>query len=90
MEIIIQENKSGKLVFELKGTTHTFCNALKEALREDDKVSNATYSISHPLQGIPKFIIETKSGNPKDALSKAIKNLKKKNADFLKAFKALK
>ena len=91
MEMNIIENKASKLVFELDGAGHTFCNALKDALREDDSVNVATYNITHPLQGKPKFFLETKSGTkPKDALDAAIKNLKKKNSTFLKTFDSMK
>lgn len=91
MEITITENKTQKLVFELKGTDHTFCNALKDELRNDENVTVSTYSISHPLVGQPKFIIETKKGTKaKDSVEKAIERLKKKNAAFLKSFKTTK
>lgn len=91
MEITILENKAQKLVFELKGTDHTFCNALKDELRNNDAVTVSTYSISHPLVGKPKFTVETKKGEkPTDSINKAIDSLKKKNKEFLKHFKSLK
>ena len=91
MEITIIENKAQKLVFELKGSDHTFCNALKDELKNDDSVTVSTYAISHPMVGKPKFIIETKKGEkPVDAINKAIDRLKKNSAAFLKSFKALK
>ena len=91
MEITIIENKAQKLVFELKGADHTFCNGLKDELRNNDAVTVSTYAISHPLVGKPKFFIETKKGEkPLNALNKAIDNLKKQNTAFLKNFKTLK
>ena len=33
MEFIVIEESKTKLVFELKGETHTFCNLLKEELQ---------------------------------------------------------
>jgi len=91
MKINVLENKANKLTFEIEGVGHTFCNALKEELRENDKVNLATYNINHPLQGKPKFFLETeKSEKPKDALQKAVKGIKKKNAEFVKAFNSMK
>ncbi len=87
MEINILEDKSKKLVFELKGEDHTLCNALREELWNDESVSVAAYTISHPLVGIPKFIIETKDKEPKKALKDAISRLKKRNADIAKNLK---
>jgi len=90
MEIIVLKNKANKLTFELEGVGHTFCNALKNELREDSNVSIATYNISHPLQAKPKFFLETSKGKPVDALQKAIKGLKKKNSEFVKEFNSMK
>ncbi|MFP4568097.1 MAG: RpoL/Rpb11 RNA polymerase subunit family protein [Candidatus Woesearchaeota archaeon] len=91
MKITIIENKAQKLVFELEGADHTFCNALKDELKNNDSVSVSTYAISHPLVGKPKFFVETKKGlKPVDAINGAIDSLKKNNSAFLKAFKALK
>ena len=58
MEINILEDKKKRLVFELKGEKHTICNALREELWNDKSVTISAYNISHPLIGIPKFIIE--------------------------------
>jgi DNA-directed RNA polymerase subunit L len=85
---IIEESKD-KLVFELEGETHTFCNALKRELQETKGVTVATYKIDHPLVGIPKFQIETKGVDPKKALKDALKTLKKKVSEFEKAVKGL-
>lgn len=90
MEIKVIESKTTRLVFELIDSDHTFCNALKEELKENENVTIATYNINHPLQGKPRFIIETKGEKPSEALQKAVKSLKKKNSDFLKAFEAMK
>lgn len=91
MKLIIIENKAQRFVFELEGANHTFCNALKDELKNDDSVVVATYTIGHPLVGKPKFFVETKKGaKPVDCLNKAIDSLKKSNSAFLKAFKSLK
>ncbi len=88
MELNILENKKTRMVFELKGEDHTFCNVLKEELLTNKKVEIATYAITHPLIRIPKFIIETTdSETPKKALDKAVISLKKRNDEFLKIVK---
>ena len=84
MEFKVLEESKNKLVFELIGETHTFCNALKTELQNVKGVSIATYRIKHPLIGIPKFLIETKGLEPKKALKDALKNLKKKATEFKK------
>ena len=90
MNIIVIENKANKFVFELEGADHTFCNALKDELRNNDDVNVSAYNISHPLVGKPKFFVETKKNvKAKDVLGKAVDELKKKNSAFLKAFKSL-
>lgn len=90
MIINVLENEKNSLSFELKGADHTFCNALKVELSNLDDVSVATYTISHPLVGVPKFVVKTKKDSPKKALEVAVKNLRSVNAEFLKGFKSLK
>ncbi len=86
MEIKFLEKKPKRVVFQLIGTNHTFCNSLKETLHEVPGVTIATYAIEHPQIGIPKFVVETKSGTPQDALKKAITLLLKENKTFLATF----
>lgn len=85
---LIEENKT-KLVFELPGETHTFCNALKKELQDLKGVTLATYKIDHPLVGVPTFQIETKGVEPRKALKSALKSLKKKANEFKKEVKKL-
>ena len=80
---VLEENKE-RLSFQLQGETHTFCNALKHELQQLKGVSIATYKIDHPLVGVPEFLLETKSIEPRKALKEALKNLKKKTEDFKK------
>ena len=91
MELKIIEEKKNKLIFELKGETHTFCNALKQELWNDKHVKAASYNITHPLIGIPKFIVETDGADPKKALKEASKKLSDVTDKFKDAFaKAIK
>ena len=87
MELKIIEEKKNKLVFELKGETHTFCAALKNELLEDKHIKVASYHIAHPLEGIPRFIVET-DGNetPKKALADAAKRIDSVLDKFKEAF----
>ncbi|MFH1073168.1 MAG: DNA-directed RNA polymerase subunit L [Nanoarchaeota archaeon] len=89
MEITVLESSKKRLVFELKGTDHTFCNALKKELLNDKTVTIATYSIRHPLIAIPKFIIETTGKDPKKVLADAAQRLKEQNSEFLQKFKRM-
>jgi DNA-directed RNA polymerase subunit L len=91
MEIKVLEQTKKKLIFELIGTDHTFCNALKQELLNDDNVKISTYTIAHPLVRIPKFIVETNGQKePTDVLKAAVKRLTKENEEFLTAFKKAK
>lgn len=91
MELVIIENKAQKLVFEIKGADHTFCNSLKDELKKNNSVTVSTYTIGHPLVGIPKFFVETKKGEtPVEAIKKALASIKKNNNAFLKEFKSIK
>ena len=84
MEFKVLEETKSKIIFELEGETHTFCNALKNELLGVKGVTLATYSIDHPLVGVPKFLVEVKGVEPRKALKEALKNLKKKANDFQK------
>lgn len=80
---VIEEDKS-RLLFELKGETHTLCNALKHELMTVKGVIVATYRVDHPLIGVPRFLIETKGIEPRKAIKEALKSLRKKAQDFKK------
>ncbi len=87
MEIKIVEENKNKMIIELKGETHTFCNALKKELWNDKHVKIAGYNIAHPLVGVPKIIVETDGKEaPKKALTEAAKRLGAKAEKFKKAF----
>ena len=85
MELVVVEETKTRLVFDLKGEDHTFCNLLKAELNEDKDVKTSTYSIAHPLIGVPRFIVETASGKtPRKAVSDALSRMKKTFASFKK------
>ena len=84
MEINVIEEKKNRLSFELKGQGNTFCNILKDELWNDKHVTVATYTIKHPLLGIPFMIVETDGHkSPKQALESAAERVADK-ADKLK------
>ena len=84
----MHEHTKKRMVFELIGADHTFCNALKKELWNDSAIRAAAYKIDRPLIGVPKFIIETNGQkDPKNVLKSVASKLKKHNKDFLELFK---
>lgn len=77
MELAVIEQTDKKLVFDMKGEDHTFCNALKDELTQDEDVKFTSYRIEHPLLGVPRFFVEMKKGDLKKTLTAATKRLKK-------------
>ena len=86
MNIKVLEKSKNKLLFEIEGETHTFCNILKEELWKDEAVVVSAYKKEHPLIGTPTMIVETKGKSAIDALKDAVKRLKKENSKAKKAF----
>jgi DNA-directed RNA polymerase subunit L len=83
MNVKILEDKKKRLVFELEGSDHGFCNALKQELWNDSAVTIASYTIEHPLVGVPRFIVETNAEKePKAVLKGAIARLRKNAEEF--------
>ena len=91
MELNILEDKKNKMIVEIKGETHTFCNALKKELWNDKHVKAAAYRISHPFVGVPTLVVETDSSEtPKKALLEASKRLQKGFDNFKTGFSKVK
>lgn len=84
MEFAVIEETKIKLVFDLRGETHTFCNLLKDELLNTKGVETATYRVDHPLTGIPRFLLETKAVEPRKVLKDALASIKKKAESFRK------
>lgn len=88
MELNIIEDKKTKMVFEVKGEDHTFCNAITKEMWKVNGVKVSAYVVDHPLVGVPRIMIETDSSiEPRKALKQAASNLQKKNADLVEKFK---
>ncbi len=83
MEVKIIEEKKNRIVLEIEGVGHGFCNALVKELYNDKDTKSAGYHIDHPLVGVPKFIVESKS-DARKAVMNAIKRLKKVTDSFKK------
>jgi len=87
MEIKVLDDKKNRLIMEVKGVDHTFCNILKTELYNDKHVKIATYSIRHPQISVPQVIVETDGEvSPKNALINAVQRLHKINEKFKKEF----
>ncbi len=84
MKLTVLEEGPKKMIFELEGEGHTFCNALRAKLLEVSGVHLAVYNIDHPLTGKPKMMLETTSIKPREALKKAAEALKKEFRDLEK------
>ena len=84
MELNILEDSKTRLVVEIKGEDATLCNLLRKELWNDDKVKSAAFSVKHPSIGVPQMIVETTGKEPREALSDAVKRLKKTISDFEK------
>ncbi len=78
MEINILEEKKNRMVFEIKGESHTLSNLLRKELWNDEHIKTAAYTLDHPLVQTPRFIIETEGGaEPRKALHAATKRIQK-------------
>jgi DNA-directed RNA polymerase subunit L len=86
MEIKIIEDKKNRLVFEIEGEDHTFCNLIKKELWNDDHVKAAAYNIDHPMVGKPKMILETDGEDPRKVLTEAAKRVGKELEKFKSEF----
>jgi DNA-directed RNA polymerase subunit L len=90
MKINVIENTKKKAIFEVEGIDHTLANLVRDNLNKVDGVKNAGYHVSHPLVGIPKFVIETTGSTVamkafEDAIKLAQKDVKKFGTAFAKA-----
>lgn len=91
MELVVSLDDKNSLTMDLPGLDHTFCNHLKSSLYADKEVAEATYTIKHPLVGVPTFLVNTTGKRaPKAAIKDACKRIKDENKEFLAAFKKLK
>ena len=89
MEINVVEENKGKIELEIVGEDHTFCNAIRSELWNND-VDFAAYNIEHPLISNSTLMVQgsgdlrKKLVNTSDSLKKLFKELKE---DFDKVAK---
>ena len=89
MKLKVIEEEKNKIRIEIIGETHTFCNALRKELWNDDDVKVAGYNIEHPLVANPVLTLETANKDPKKVLEAAIKRLRDKNEKIREAVKSV-
>ncbi len=88
MEIKVEERTKNRVVMDIEGADHTFCNVLKKELWNDDAVKSSAYNVDHPLVGEPRLVVQVKRGNDvAEVISDAVERIEDKNDDFLKSFK---
>ena len=90
MEINVLKQEKNKIEFEVLEEDHTFCNALGNKLWEDKDVEAAAYRIEHPLISHPVMLVQTKKGDPKKVLAKAVESLKTDIKNLRTCFKDVK
>ncbi len=73
----VLEKNERKLLLEVEGETHTLLNLITTALLEDPDVEIAYYDIDHPLRGVARVYVKTKSKRPEDALKEAVERVRK-------------
>lgn len=89
MKLKVIEQEKNKIRIEIIGETHTFCNALRKELWNDDDVKIAGYNIEHPLVANPVLTLETDKKDTKKVLEAAIKRLRDKNEKIREAVKSV-
>ena len=89
MEINFIEKIKHRILFEIKGVDHTFCNMLKEELWNNSDVKSCSYRIKHPLISVPTFIVETSKNDAIKAVLSSIKKIESENSKFLTALKKI-
>ncbi len=91
MEIQVIEKKDNRLLFKIKGETHTFVLALKDALSKNPDVDITSYEIDHPLIGVPEVLVQTKKKDPIKVVLETIQEMKKNiDSDIKTIVKAIK
>ena len=76
--------KENEMKFEIQGEDHSFSGLLINKLLENKDVETAQYNVPHPLIGQPTFYVKTKKGEPREAVKKALVDLKKDIKSLMK------
>ncbi|MDY6931657.1 MAG: DNA-directed RNA polymerase subunit L [Halobacteriota archaeon] len=86
MEIRLLESIEDEITIELKGESHTFLNALKSTLLQDEKVLMVTYNIKHPSISPAIMYLRTKDSEPIEVLKNAASVLRSQCEEFNRIF----
>jgi DNA-directed RNA polymerase subunit L len=75
MEVVVKRETKKEFEFEVI-ENDTILNPLKQRLLMNKDVEYAEWSVDHPLLSNPTFYVRVKKGGAKQAVKKAIKELK--------------
>ncbi|RLE79944.1 MAG: hypothetical protein DRJ51_06770 [Thermoprotei archaeon] len=75
VEVKVLERTPRTLELEIKGEGHTLCNLLVDFLNRHPDVEYASYTIEHPLIGVPRLFIKTKTQDPLKILFETLDEL---------------
>lgn len=75
MDIKILEKSKDIVELEISSNDPTIAEMIVSKLNEADTVEFASYKWEHPLEGIQKIYIKTKSGDPLVLLKNTIKSV---------------
>lgn len=89
MDLVLLEHTDKRMKFEIKGEEHSFCNALRKELWNSKDIDISGYHLVHPQVSEPVFVVQTKRGDPQDAVLSAVERLQKASADLKKAFQGI-
>jgi len=76
MEVVVKKNTKKEIEFEVI-EENTILDPLKQKLLTNKDVEYAEWTLDHPLLSNPTFYVRVKKGEAKEAVKKAIKELKK-------------
>ncbi|MBS3815113.1 MAG: DNA-directed RNA polymerase subunit L [Hadesarchaea archaeon] len=83
MELEETEKEGTTMKIRVIGEGHTFCNALRAKLHEDDRVETAAYNIEHPLLAHPEMHVTVQeSRSPRRAYTRAAKAIADDYSEF--------
>ncbi|HLC59447.1 MAG TPA: DNA-directed RNA polymerase subunit L [archaeon] len=86
MELEVVKKEKNSITIQIKGENDTLVNLLREELWNDKNISEAAVLKDHPFTHNPKILVNVNSGDPVDALQKAVDRIKDNVEKFRKAF----
>ncbi|HID28069.1 MAG TPA: DNA-directed RNA polymerase subunit L [Methanosarcinales archaeon] len=87
MDIKILKKTVNEIQMEIKKESHTFLNALKTILLEDERVDVAAYNIKFPGISDPILYVRTYSADPIEVIKDAAKKLANQCEEFKTIFR---